>query len=147
MSATLAKALSMIPRALTLLLIGALAVPAAAGELGALDLTTAPAPASFSLELEQALAEGSYPAIEEGEEEDATPAAELHPRLDPRGSVLERVRKEENLYQATPDPELPRKRGGFGRWLKKHWWVPVLVGVAAGVAISDSDDSNIDDED
>lgn len=26
---------------------------------------------------------------------------------------------------------------GFGRWLKKHWYVPVLVGVGLAVALSD----------
>ena len=36
--------------------------------------------------------------------------------------------------QATP------KRSGFGRWLKKHWYVPVIVGVALGVALSSDDD-------
>jgi hypothetical protein len=41
------------------------------------------------------------------------------------------------------------EKGGFGRWLKKHWYVPVIVGVAIGVAVSssggDSDATGEDD--
>lgn len=39
--------------------------------------------------------------------------------------------------------------GGFGRWLKRHWWVPVLVGVAAGVVIADEggDDDRFGEDD
>ena len=32
------------------------------------------------------------------------------------------------------------QRSGFGSWLKKRWWVPVLVAVAVGLAVSDDDD-------
>jgi hypothetical protein len=34
--------------------------------------------------------------------------------------------------------ESTSSHGGFGTWLKKHWWAPVLVAAAAGVAIADS---------
>ncbi len=30
--------------------------------------------------------------------------------------------------------------GGFGRWIKKHWYVPVLAAVAIGVVVSDDGD-------
>ena len=39
------------------------------------------------------------------------------------------------------------QRNGFGRWLKKHWWVPVLVAVAVGVAVSSDDDDGDSEED
>jgi hypothetical protein len=34
--------------------------------------------------------------------------------------------------------------GGFWRWIKKHWYVPVLAGLAVGYTVSDdgSDDPN-----
>jgi hypothetical protein len=57
---------------------------------------------------------------------------------------------------ATSSPEIsaqgemnqaPAKKGGAGHWLKKHWWVPVVVGVAVGVAVSgdSSDDGDVED--
>jgi hypothetical protein len=54
------------------------------------------------------------------------------------------------LVELRDSPGLPRlqaqlrtgegtgRHGGFGRWLKRHWWAPVLVAAAAGVAIADS---------
>ncbi len=38
--------------------------------------------------------------------------------------------------------------GGFGKWLKKYWYVPVIAGAVLGVAVSDDgSDSNDDDSD
>ena len=54
------------------------------------------------------------------------------------------------LHQAADEKDLSdRARGkrGFGRWLKKYWYVPVLVaGAAVALSSDDSDDPNeIDD--
>ncbi len=39
-------------------------------------------------------------------------------------------------------------QGGFGRWLKKRWYIPVLAAVALGVALDDDDAAGeIDDTD
>jgi hypothetical protein len=32
--------------------------------------------------------------------------------------------------------------GGFGRWLKRHWYVPVLAAAAVGLVVLDSDDDD-----
>lgn len=54
--------------------------------------------------------------------------------------------------QQDPAPVDPpaRRDGSFGRWLKRHWWVPALVGAAvvatAGESLYD-DDGDEDDED
>ena len=37
-------------------------------------------------------------------------------------------------------------RGGTGRWLKKHWYVPVIVAVAAGLALADDGSDGPEDE-
>ena len=147
MRATLSKTLA---AALVPMLLVVLAAPAAALENG------------FGLNLEQAFARGNYLATDEAEAEEMTEAAgeaveteteeddspsALDDRFDPRGSALDRMSREENLYQATPNSELPRKRGGVGRWLKKRWWVPVLAAVAIGVAINDSGDDDRGGED
>jgi hypothetical protein len=56
------------------------------------------------------------------------------------------MRQEEPAKPAT-DPA--KNDGSFGRWLKRHWWVPALVGAAvlatAGESLWDEDD--VDDED
>ncbi len=38
-----------------------------------------------------------------------------------------------------------KKKGGFGRWLKKRWWVAALVAGAIGVAVSDDGSDGPDD--
>jgi len=43
-----------------------------------------------------------------------------------------------------------RAQGSFGKWLKRHWWVPALVGAAVVVAtVGESvyDDDEEDDDD
>ena len=32
--------------------------------------------------------------------------------------------------------------GGFGGWVKKHWYVPVLAAIAIGLVVADSDDND-----
>jgi hypothetical protein len=32
--------------------------------------------------------------------------------------------------------------GGFGRWLKRHWYVPVLAAAVVGLVVLDSDDDD-----
>jgi hypothetical protein len=44
----------------------------------------------------------------------------------------------------TPSFEPKHRWGGFGRWLKRHWWAPVLVGAA--VVYVATDDSGDDDD-
>jgi hypothetical protein len=53
------------------------------------------------------------------------------------------------LQQQTQEAEAqaaPKKRG-FGRWLKKHWYVPVLVAGAIGVAVDSGGDDDSTGED
>jgi hypothetical protein len=56
-----------------------------------------------------------------------------------------------SMRQETPAaaPTESRKDGSFGRWLKRHWWVPALVGAAVLVTAGESlyDDDDRDDED
>ena len=44
------------------------------------------------------------------------------------------------------DSATPQKKS-FGRWLKKHWWVPGLVGVAVAYAVSNDDDEGEEEDD
>lgn len=37
--------------------------------------------------------------------------------------------------------------GGFGRWLKKRWYIPVIAAVVIGVTIADDDDAGEEDDD
>ena len=46
--------------------------------------------------------------------------------------------------QEMEDRVAPPKKG-FKRWLKRRWWIPALVGVAAGVVLAD--DGSGDGED
>lgn len=39
------------------------------------------------------------------------------------------------------------KKGGFGRWLKKRWYIPVVAGVLLGVALADDSDAGEVDDD
>ena len=50
--------------------------------------------------------------------------------------------------QSSPSESAPA-RGGFGRWLKRHWWVPVLGAAAIGYAVSESggDDDRFGEDD
>ena len=37
--------------------------------------------------------------------------------------------------------------GGFGRWLKKRWYIPVLAAVVIGVTVADDDDAGEEEDD
>ncbi len=37
--------------------------------------------------------------------------------------------------------------GGFGRWMKKRWYIPVIAAVVIGVTIADDNDSGEEDDD
>lgn len=55
--------------------------------------------------------------------------------------------REEAAVQEAEDRAAPPKKG-FKRWLKRRWWIPVLVAVAVGaVALDDGSDSPDDVED
>lgn len=47
--------------------------------------------------------------------------------------------------QQTTGSSSPGKMKRTGSWMKKHWWVPTLIGVAIGVVILEPFDSNDDD--
>jgi hypothetical protein len=61
---------------------------------------------------------------------------------------LSALARQPQPQQTTADSS-PGREGGFGRWLKRHWWVPVLVGGAAAWAISESggDDDRLGEDD
>ncbi len=40
-----------------------------------------------------------------------------------------------------------REGGGFGRWLKKYWYIPVLAAAAIVVVADDGSDGPEDEED
>jgi hypothetical protein len=50
---------------------------------------------------------------------------------------------------ATPASEPAKSDGSLGRWMKRHWWVPALIGAAvvatAGESLWDDDDEDDDD--
>jgi hypothetical protein len=50
---------------------------------------------------------------------------------------------------ASPAADQAKSDGSFGRWMKRHWWVPALVGAAvlatAGESLYDDDDEDDDD--
>lgn len=47
-----------------------------------------------------------------------------------------------SVRQRAADAEARAAAGGrgFGRWLKRHWWVPVLVGAAVVAVVADDTD-------
>ena len=120
-------------------LILALASAAGAGELAVGE-------GAFSLHLEETLAPvelGPEPATSEAAETgavDSSPLATLHVAA-LAVEVGATVAIEAQEGQAAP------QRKGFGRWLKKHWYVPVLIGAAIGVSVSDSGDDDRSGED
>ena len=44
--------------------------------------------------------------------------------------------------KADEDVSQQPNAGGFGRWVKKHWYVPVIAAVAIGFVVADSDDTD-----
>ena len=55
-----------------------------------------------------------------------------------------------SLDEAEGDPgeaSAPEKKKGFGRWLKKRWYVPLLAAAAIGVAVDSGGDNDASGED
>ena len=50
---------------------------------------------------------------------------------------------------SSPAPDPAKNDGSFGRWMKRHWWVPALIGAALVATAGESlwDDDDVDDED
>ena len=112
------------------------AVPVYAGDDSA-------AGGELSLHLEEALAfQGSSFGLEAADDEgEAT--QETYTDVGPRS--VQEVSQQVYAQEAGPDPaDQMKPKKSFGRWLKKHWYVPVLAAVAIGVAIGDDDSGDND---
>ena len=113
--------------------------PVAAGEI-------APTPGDLRLHLEEAY------LSQQPESTSAADSLEADTPSTPSVSfALEPLTRDAHLAEAAAEAQAERgampQRSGFGRWLKKRWWVPVLVAVAVGLAVSDDDDQGEDDDD
>jgi len=114
------------------------AIAAVAGEVSTAEL--------LSLNLEEAV-------IVEGPvyQTDFPQVVELHPA--PAVGLTElRLLVQSDAYvmsQDASDPASTQEKKGVGRWLKKHWWVPVLAAVVLGVVLLEpnDDDKGQDDDD
>ena len=115
--------------------------------LALLLVAAAPAAASADLQLgvareaqESALGLAPDPAEEAAGEEGAS--IEIRPS---------EIRAEAWALQGSSDDPgdqmKPEKKRGFGRWLKRHWYVPVLAAVVLGVALDDDDNDRAGEED
>jgi hypothetical protein len=123
----------------------AAAVPAGALEELARDATITPA---FTLGLEAAFR--TQPPSGDGPDSDAVAPAPLRTNAAVTLGDVRAIAKA--MLQETPatTPAEPAKAdGSFGRWMKRHWWVPALVGAAvlatAGESLYDDDDEDDDD--
>jgi hypothetical protein len=135
-----------------LVLVPALAAAETASQPPAL-LPSAAAPATvFSLGLESALpavriADASPWPLASG-----SPTAGGRPAADGGRIRLPDVRDLSTLrhrQEQTPAEPAAPADGGFGRWLKRHWWVPVLAAGAVAYAVSESggDDDRLGEDD
>jgi hypothetical protein len=88
----------------------------------------------FGLQLEETFAAEGLGVQMVGQE---TPSSQfrLTAALDPE-KLSQVAAQQEVAEQATP------KKGKTGRWLKKHWYVPVLAAIAIGVAVGGSSDND-----
>lgn len=122
-----------------------LPVPALAGDLisagGASDPYREETPAAgFDLRLAEVLAvegprlypEGSVAADRPGGAPAGAPEIRLPGFGDPHPLA------DQAAEQVLADQATPQRKKGVGRWLKKHWYVPVLAAIAVGVAIDQS---------
>ena len=101
----------------------------------------------YDLQLENALAgkEYSYQLDRSAENDTAQAIQVSYLRLTTIRNVWELSEEE---MQATPAERAePKKKRKAGRWLKKHWYVPVLVGLLLGGAVLEDDDNDDDSED
>ena len=99
----------------------------------------------FELHLEEALAfQGSAFALAATADETEATQETLYTDVEPRS--LREVAMQVSAQEAGADPadQMKPEKKGFGRWLKKHWYVPVLAAVAIGVAIGDDDSGDND---
>ncbi len=101
----------------------------------------------YDLQLESALAGKEYSFQLDGSAENDT--AQAIRVSDLRLTTFRNVWElSEEEMQATPAaPAEPKKKRKAGRWLKKHWYVPVLVGLLLGGVVLDDDDDDDDSED
>ena len=124
-----------------------LAIPLAAIlQLSALAATAGEVIVSegFSLKLEEAVVdaalviESDLPQALEFEPVPAVGLTELSLRVLPDAILM---------AQEGGDPAPTQEKKGVGRWLKKHWYVPVLAAIVLGVVLTDDDDHGEDDDD
>jgi hypothetical protein len=112
-----------------------------------IDLTLAPSGSGVTLAPEAHVAAAVTAAVADVRLGNA--ARTIEPTLAPRiadadWSVLAALHRHE---QDDPDEPPRRDDGGFGRWLRRHWWVPVLAAGAVALAVQDdSPDSGEDDD-
>ncbi len=106
---------------------------------------------SFELHLEEALAlQGAGLLLDEIEAMDGSTELEPTPETNLTEVRLESLPETSARMAeqaAEDDMAAEAKPKGFGRWLKKHWYVPVLVAVAIGVVVVDDDDDGEEDDD
>ena len=57
------------------------------------------------------------------------------------------LRGSEAVLEAQAEDRVTPRSGGFGKWLKKRWYIPVIAAVLIGVVASDDDDNDEDSED
>ncbi len=116
--------------------------------LPAMPAAAAPAGGGIDLQLEKALALQGADFLLAGSAADEGLASGLdEPGERALAPELKRRSLEEVALElrqkADDDPDRqPAAKGGFGRWVKKHWYVPVLAAAAIGVAVAGSDDND-----
>ena len=97
---------------------------------------------SFDLRLEEALAlQGTNLFFDESFQLASVTSHEARPEtrfsrtslasLSQDSERLEEINAQNNVASRT------KEKGKFGRWVKKHWYVPVLAAAVIGVAVSD----------
>lgn len=126
------------------LLLSALAAPLAATSFE-LDFESTPTVQNLLLSVDGAA------AVELDDEEVAAPGTLPSDRLDPPAlraaahwSALDAVQADDASARAAGDRGMGSRSW---RWLKRYWWVPVLVAGAVVIAADDGSDSPDDVED
>jgi hypothetical protein len=102
-----------------------------------------------ALTLARAQPEPSFAAAIDGLEEAGAPTVvtALQQRLQLARYSREAAQEAQIGWQQADAAQAQAASGkrGFGRWLKKHWYVPVLVGAAVIVATADDGSDGPDD--
>ena len=117
--------------------------PAGAGQfqLGLPSLSP-DADAGFSLDLDSALPYEEYSALL-----DRTPVLRGSQAADLNVLMGRNAWQEYQEGTGTEEPaDMASEGGGFGRWMKKYWWIPTIVVVAAAYVISEDDDDDGDSD-